>query len=428
MNIDEDSPTVAPITKPRKATASHSSGRSNSYQRRKASRVFCTVCNDHPDGFRGPHELDRHMLRHDDQKISKTFICRDPASVGIRSDVQAINPLFKCEPCLAQKQYTSLNRAIAHLYLRHIRDPATGKSHTGDSGTPLTEKLKDWCCEVRVGKHGRVVPEAGGTSADTNGGSSDMECDDKEDTVMNSDIPESSSSTQTVDDSSDIHQIICSNCSTQSSLGLYSQSLAEKPLCMDCSNLTTSHGSAQPSYPKAVDLSSTSAAARNPQSSNTENNEHAIREPFSVVTDTVKDSLLFLPAQREWDHVWNRDGPGIEGGYSQTTTTTSATGLHTIGSESTNDTNNIIINEQHSTTAKQEFATRLASIFDRTPAANNTSTTISLTVEGSHSSMDASYYKADPSSYGTANAPIVDCEIAHMGHWDEDQINNLSKK
>ncbi|KAL7963792.1 hypothetical protein V8C34DRAFT_310615 [Trichoderma compactum] len=171
MEMDEGSSSAAPILKPRQTIASLSSGRlskllsGRSNQRRKSSTFLCTICNDHPGGFRGPHELDRHMRRHDSNKMMKKFICRDPASVGIKPDVQAINPLSKCESCLKQKHYDTAIGAIAHLYIAHMRDPSTGKLHADQGKRPLTEQLKDWCCEVQVDGNGRILRQAGDTSA-----------------------------------------------------------------------------------------------------------------------------------------------------------------------------------------------------------------------------------------------------------------------
>ncbi|KAL7783695.1 hypothetical protein V8C43DRAFT_309338 [Trichoderma afarasin] len=169
VNTDEGGSSRAPVMTSRQAISGRSSGRLSgrlsSDQRRKSSKFLCTICNDHPGGFRGPHELDRHMRRHDSNKMTKKFICRDPASVGIKPDVQAVNPLSKCESCSAQKHYDTANGAIAHLYIAHMRDPSTGKSHADQSERPLIDRLKDWCREVQVDGNGRIASQAGGSSA-----------------------------------------------------------------------------------------------------------------------------------------------------------------------------------------------------------------------------------------------------------------------
>lgn len=288
MKMDEGSSSAAPIVASRQAIAGRSSGRSSgrlsSDQRHKSSKFLCTICNDHPGGFRGPHELDRHMRRHDSNKMTKKFICRDPASVGIKPDVQAINPLSKCESCSAKKHYDTADGAIAHLYIAHMRDPSTGKSHADQSKRPLTEQLKDWCCEVQVDGNGRILAQAGDANAltesmtssmqldrssivssrqldgtiYTEGEPSAMDCDDdNEDTEMTSDMPEPSGSPARGAGGSDIQEIVCSNCFTQSSV-VSRTSPKEKALCADCRNLPTSQDSARPLY---MDLFSSTAIA-----------------------------------------------------------------------------------------------------------------------------------------------------------------------
>ncbi|KAL6810440.1 hypothetical protein J3E69DRAFT_175516 [Trichoderma sp. SZMC 28015] len=169
MKTDEGSSSRAPVMTSRQAIAGRSSGRQSgrlsSDQRRKSSKFLCTICNDHPGGFRGPHELDRHMRRHESNKMTKKFICRDPTSVGIKPDVQAINPLSKCKSCLAQEQYDTEAGAISHLYIEHMIDPSTRKSYADQSKRSLIDPLKVWCCEVQVDGNGRIVSQAGGSSA-----------------------------------------------------------------------------------------------------------------------------------------------------------------------------------------------------------------------------------------------------------------------
>jgi Zn ribbon nucleic-acid-binding protein len=133
-----------------------------------------------------------------------------------------------------------LNQAISHIWITHIKELSTGKANTGESGKPLTEKLKDWCCEVRVDNSGRILPETGSPSADTRGGSSSMNRDDdNEDAVMDSDILGSLGFTRAVDESSDIPQFICSNCSTQSSMS-WGRSPLGKYYCVACRHIQTS--------------------------------------------------------------------------------------------------------------------------------------------------------------------------------------------
>ncbi|OHF02582.1 hypothetical protein CORC01_02277 [Colletotrichum orchidophilum] len=131
-----------------------------SYTRPKHPKVFCDMCTDHPDGFRGDHELRRHInAKH--EGLVKKFVCRDPSTVGMQSGVQAINPLSKCKQCVARKQYGAYYNAAAHLRRTHFK-PKTprGKNKRGDDEEkrggkgggdwPPMNELKQWMEEVTV--------------------------------------------------------------------------------------------------------------------------------------------------------------------------------------------------------------------------------------------------------------------------------------
>ncbi|KAF6809668.1 key lime pathogenicity protein [Colletotrichum plurivorum] len=130
------------------------------YTRPKHPKVYCDQCNEHPDGFRGDHELRRHIsAKH--EGVIKKFICRDPATVGIKSNVEAINPLSKCKQCISGKHYGAYYNAAAHLRRTHFK-PKTprGKNKRGDDDEkrggkgggdwPSMNELKSWMQEVFV--------------------------------------------------------------------------------------------------------------------------------------------------------------------------------------------------------------------------------------------------------------------------------------
>ncbi|KAM5356276.1 hypothetical protein ACJ41O_002922 [Fusarium nematophilum] len=116
----------------------------SSSRRTSLRRVYCDKCNEHPDGFRGDHELRRHM----DAKHSATvkrWVCKEPKN-PIPSSPQPVIPLSRCKACLAQKRYGAYYNAAAHLRRAHFRPHRVGKA-SGD--WPSMSILKDWMREVR---------------------------------------------------------------------------------------------------------------------------------------------------------------------------------------------------------------------------------------------------------------------------------------
>lgn len=126
------------------------------YQRPKHPKVFCDKCIDHPDGFRGEHELRRHTSSKHSDTVTK-WVCRDP---GNESKVRAVNPLSKCKACLAKKQYGAYYNAAAHLRRAHFRKRASRRNRNGEEGErragkgggdwPPMSDLKHWMRKVSV--------------------------------------------------------------------------------------------------------------------------------------------------------------------------------------------------------------------------------------------------------------------------------------
>ncbi|KAG6013094.1 hypothetical protein E4U54_007100 [Claviceps lovelessii] len=129
------------------------------YRRPRGPKVFCTHCNDQPEGFRGEHELRRHInARH--SHVVRKYVCRDPASVGLSSTVSLIRPLSECKACTSGKAYGTDYNAAAHLRRTHFRSkPLRGRNkrpgderrggNGGGSWPPMCE-LKPWIMEVSV--------------------------------------------------------------------------------------------------------------------------------------------------------------------------------------------------------------------------------------------------------------------------------------
>lgn len=114
------------------------------YHRPSIRRVYCEQCNDHPEGFRGEHELRRHAdAKH--SAMVKRWVCKEPKRTS-PSAPQPVIPLSRCKACLATKQYGAYYNAAAHLRRAHFRPHRAGKA-SGD--WPSMNILKDWMREIR---------------------------------------------------------------------------------------------------------------------------------------------------------------------------------------------------------------------------------------------------------------------------------------
>ncbi|ORY58583.1 uncharacterized protein BCR38DRAFT_74844 [Pseudomassariella vexata] len=145
------------------------------YVRPKQPKVFCEQCNEHPEGFRGEHELRRHQASKHQSQVRK-FICVDPSTLGLPIGVPAVNPLDKCKACTGQKRYGAYYNAAAHLRRTHFKEkPSRGRRGAGSAANkdkadedrrggkgggdwPPMSELKNWMKEVWVKK---------GSAADT---------------------------------------------------------------------------------------------------------------------------------------------------------------------------------------------------------------------------------------------------------------------
>ncbi|RBR24227.1 uncharacterized protein FIESC28_02960 [Fusarium coffeatum] len=131
----------------------------SNYQRPKHPKVYCTQCSEHPDGFRGDHELRRHVNAKHEGTVKK-FVCRDPETVGIPTNVKAVNPLSKCKACISGKEYGAYYNAAAHLRRTHFK-PKTPRGKKGANSDekrggkgggdwPPMSELKAWFVEKKV--------------------------------------------------------------------------------------------------------------------------------------------------------------------------------------------------------------------------------------------------------------------------------------
>lgn len=137
------------------------------YVRPRQPKVFCEKCKEHPEGFRGEHELRRHRdAKHPEHGKVKKWVCVDPSSRNLPIGVPVVNPLDKCKACKAMKKYGAYYNAAAHLRRTHFKEkPSRAKKSNGSSRSdddkrggkgggdwPPMQELKNWMKEVWVNK------------------------------------------------------------------------------------------------------------------------------------------------------------------------------------------------------------------------------------------------------------------------------------
>ncbi|KAK2609092.1 hypothetical protein QQS21_002319 [Conoideocrella luteorostrata] len=160
------------------------------YQRPKGPKAFCPDCDEHPDGFRGEHELRRHRNSKHKEFIKK-FVCRDPETVGLFSDVKAVIPLSSCKSCCTGKMYGAYYNAAAHLRRTHFkpksnrRGPRNMRRHSdekrggkGGGDWPSMNDLKVWFKEVEISAGRDDDEQSASPAADIDGAAAVTDTDD----------------------------------------------------------------------------------------------------------------------------------------------------------------------------------------------------------------------------------------------------------
>lgn len=121
------------------------------YVRPTHEKVKCTQCDEHPDGFRGEHELRRHTDRAH-SVLRKAYVCID-----ISPDRKF---LASCKACRNNKKYNAYYNAAAHLRRTHFNPKEKGRKGKGSikpeekrggkggGNEPSMEILKAWMKEI----------------------------------------------------------------------------------------------------------------------------------------------------------------------------------------------------------------------------------------------------------------------------------------
>lgn len=120
------------------------------YVRPQHPKILCPQCSERPEGFRGTHELDRHIARAH-TAVRKGFICVAPAFDK--------NFLSGCKHCRNKKVYGAYYNAAAHLRRAHFHPRKRGRKGKtdekrggigGGDDPPMDYLKQHWIRETEV--------------------------------------------------------------------------------------------------------------------------------------------------------------------------------------------------------------------------------------------------------------------------------------
>ncbi|KAF1912302.1 hypothetical protein BDU57DRAFT_542149 [Ampelomyces quisqualis] len=138
------------------------------YVRPQHPKIMCQFCHERPEGFRGTHELDRHIARaHTSRR--KAYICVDYS--------QDKKFLANCKHCRNKKAYGAYYNAAAHLRRAHFHPRKRGRKGKNDEKRggigggdhpPMDYLKQNWIKEVEVDRNNVIASPISAASDDAN--------------------------------------------------------------------------------------------------------------------------------------------------------------------------------------------------------------------------------------------------------------------